>query len=79
MQILQWALDHPSEIERAVLVCATARLTAAEHRVLARSRGTRSSTHDAMDVARMMAHITYLSEEGMERKFARARACRRSR
>jgi homoserine O-acetyltransferase len=26
-----------------------------------------------MDVARMMAHITYLSEEGMERKFARAR------
>ena len=28
-----------------------------------------------MDVARMMAHITYLSEEGMERKFARARAC----
>ncbi len=30
-------------------------------------------THDAMDVARMMAHITYLSEEGMERKFQRAR------
>jgi homoserine O-acetyltransferase/O-succinyltransferase len=72
MQILQWALDHPSEIERAVLVCATARLTAqniafskvARHAILA---------HDAMDIARMMAHITYLSEEGMERKFARAR------
>ena len=28
MQILQWALDHPDEIERAVLVCASARLTA---------------------------------------------------
>ena len=72
MQILQWALDHPSEIERAVLVCATARLSAqniafskvARHAILA---------HDAMDVARMMAHITYLSEEGMERKFDRAR------
>ena len=72
MQILQWALDHPAEIERAVLVCATARLTAqniafskvARHAILA---------HDAMDIARMMAHITYLSEEGMERKFARAR------
>ena len=34
MQILQWALDHPDEIERAVLVCATARLTRPEHRVL---------------------------------------------
>src|SRR5690606_30357234 len=28
MQILQWALDHPDEIERAVLVCASAQLTA---------------------------------------------------
>ena len=28
MQILQWALDHPDEVERAVLVCASARLTA---------------------------------------------------
>jgi homoserine O-acetyltransferase len=72
MQILQWALDHPAEIERGILVCATARLSAqniafskvARHAILA---------HDAMDVARMMAHITYLSEEGMERKFARAR------
>jgi homoserine O-acetyltransferase len=72
MQILQWALDHPTEIERAVLVCATARLTAqnialskvARHAILA---------HDGMDLARMLAHITNLSEEGMERKFGRAR------
>jgi homoserine O-acetyltransferase len=72
MQILQWALDHPSEIEHAILVCATARLSAqniafskvARHAILA---------HDAMDIARMMAHITYLSEEGMARKFDRAR------
>ena len=28
MQALQWALDHPSQIERAVLICATARLSA---------------------------------------------------
>ena len=72
MQILQWALDHPSEIERAVLVCATARLTAQN---IAFSKVARHAilTHDAMDVARMMAHITYLSEEGMERKFDRAR------
>ena len=75
MQSLQWALDHPDEIERAVLVCATARLTRAEHRVLEGRARTRSSSHDAMDVARMMAHITYLSEEGMELQ-VRPRAAR---
>jgi homoserine O-acetyltransferase/O-succinyltransferase len=72
MQILQWSLDHPDEIARAVLVCATARLTAAN---IAFSKVARHAivTHGAMDVARMMAHITYLSEEGMELKFDRAR------
>jgi homoserine O-acetyltransferase len=72
MQILQWSLDHPDEIERAVLVCASARLSAQN---IAFSKVARHAilNHDAMDVARMMAHITYLSEEGMERKFERAR------
>ena len=53
MQILQWALDHPDEIERAVLVCATARLTAqniafskvARHAILAARRDGRRA-HD---------------------------------
>jgi homoserine O-acetyltransferase len=72
MQVLQWSLDHPDEIERAVLVCATARLNAQN---IAFSKVARHAivTHGAMDVARMMAHITYLSVEGMEIKFARAR------
>jgi homoserine O-acetyltransferase len=72
MQILQWSLDHPDEIERAVLVCASSKLTAQN---IAFSKVARHAilTHDAMDVARMMAHITYLSEEGMHRKFERAR------
>ena len=72
MQILQWALDHPDEIERAVLVCATARLTAGN---IAFSKVARHAilTHDAMDVARMMAHITYVSEESLRRKFSRNR------
>jgi len=72
MQILQWSLDHPEEIERAVLVCTTARLTAQN---IAFSKVARHSIarHGAMDIARMMAHITYLSVEGMELKFARAR------
>src|SRR4051812_39147191 len=72
MQILQWSLDHPDEIERAVLVCATARLNAQN---IAFSKVARQAIlkHDAMDVARMMAHITYLSVEAMDLKFARAR------
>jgi homoserine O-acetyltransferase len=72
MQILQWALDHPDEIDRAVLVCATARLSAQN---IAFSKVARQAIlhHDAMDVARMMAHITYVSEESLRRKFDRAR------
>jgi homoserine O-acetyltransferase len=72
MQILQWSLDHPGEIERAVLICASSRLTAQN---IAFSKVARHAilTHDAMDAARMLAHITYLSEPGMELKFARAR------
>jgi len=72
MQALQWSLDHPEEVERAVLVCASARLTAQN---IAFSKVAREAIlrHDGMAVARMMAHITYLSDESMRRKFGRAR------
>jgi homoserine O-acetyltransferase len=72
MQVLQWTLDHPDEIERAVLVCSTARLSAQN---IAFSKVARHAilTHDAMDVARMMAHITYVSDESLRRKFDRER------
>jgi homoserine O-acetyltransferase len=74
MQVLQWALDHPAEIERCVLVCASARLTAQN---VAFSKTARAAIrHDGatgMAFARMMAHITYLSEQGMELKFGRQR------
>jgi homoserine O-acetyltransferase len=72
MQILQWSLDHPDEIERAVLVCSTARLSAQN---IAFSKVARQAilVHDAMDVARMMAHITYVSDESLRRKFDRER------
>jgi homoserine O-acetyltransferase len=72
MQALQWSLDHPEEVERAVLICCTARLTAQN---IAFTKVAREAIlrHDAMDVARMMAHITYLSVESMGLKFDRAR------
>jgi homoserine O-acetyltransferase len=72
MQALQWSLDHPDEVERAVLICATARLTAQN---IAFSKVAREAIlhHGGMDVARMTAHITYLSVESMTIKFDRAR------
>jgi homoserine O-acetyltransferase len=72
MQALQWALDHPHELERAILVCASARLSAQN---LAFSKAAREAIlrHGGMDIARMTAHITYLSERGMDLKFGRAR------
>ena len=67
MQALQWALDQPHEVERAVLICASARLTAQNIALLEgrpRDGDPRRDGHDGMAVARMMAHITYLSERG---------------
>jgi homoserine O-acetyltransferase/O-succinyltransferase len=71
MQALQWSLDHPGEVERAVLVWS-ARLSAQN---IGFSKVAREAIlrHDGMAVARMMAHITYLSGEAMELKFARER------
>jgi homoserine O-acetyltransferase len=74
MQALQWALDHGGELERAVLICASARLSAQN---IGLSKAARSAIvrdgHDGMAFARMLAHITYLSEQGMELKFGRER------
>jgi homoserine O-acetyltransferase len=72
MQALQWSLDQPEEVERAVLICCTARLNAQN---IAFTKVAREAImkHGAMDVARMMAHITYLSVESMGLKFDRAR------
>ncbi len=84
MQVLQWALDHPGEISRAILVCATARLSAQNVALSAAARGAILSDPDFRDgryleagtrpdaglaTARRVAHVTYLSERGMQRRF----------
>jgi homoserine O-acetyltransferase len=73
MQVLQWLIDAPGEIERAVLVCASARLSAQN---IALSHVARRAILDdpvaGMATARRLAHVTYLSERGMAQKFARA-------
>ena len=86
MQALQWALDAPGELGAALVICASARLSAqniafsavARQAILGdpdfhggdyAERGTRPDR--GLALARMLAHITYLSEESMRRKFGR--------
>jgi homoserine O-acetyltransferase len=88
MQVLQWAMDHPHEIANAVLVCASARLSAQNIAFSAVARasimrdehfhgGDYYDTPDApavgLAVARMLAHITYVSDEALAIKFGRQR------
>jgi homoserine O-acetyltransferase len=86
MQVLQWALDDPRDLHAGIVVCASARLSAQNiaFSAVARTAITRDENfHDGdyyeygvrpdvgLAVARMMAHITYLSEEAMRQKFGR--------
>jgi homoserine O-acetyltransferase len=88
MQALQWALDHPDEVERAVLVCVSARLNAQNIALTAVARAAIMNDPDfqngdyldgprrpdnGLSLARKLGHITYLSVESMRRKFDRAR------
>ncbi len=88
MQALEWVLQHPGEVERAVLVAASSRLTAdnialsavARHAILAdpdfcegRYAAQGRRPDHGLSVARRLAHITYVSEELLEHKFGRER------
>jgi homoserine O-acetyltransferase len=88
MQALQWALDYPEELQRAVLVCVSARLNAQNIALTAVARAAIMSDPDfqngdyvdsprrpdsGLSLARKLGHITYLSVESMRRKFDRAR------
>lgn len=88
MQVLQWALDSPDAISRAVVVAASSRLTAQNIAFSAVARdailrdpdfaggdyvGTGRRPDRGLAVARRMAHITYVSEESLETKFGRDR------
>lgn len=85
MQALQWALDAPDEVANAVVVAASSRLSAQNiaFSAVARSAIMRDpefsegrydeggGPRSGLATARMMAHITYLSEEAMASKFGR--------
>jgi homoserine O-acetyltransferase len=86
MQVLQWGLDHPEEVANALVIAASSRLTAqniafsavARRAIMAdphfssgryTAEGVNPDT--GLSIARMMAHITYLSEDALTEKFGR--------
>ena len=86
MQVMQWAADYPERMFSAVCVASAARHSAqniAFHEVGRQAimadpewRGGDYAHHGArpekgLAVARMAAHITYLSETALQRKFGR--------
>ncbi len=87
MQALQWSLSHPDELTHAVVVAASSRLTAQNiafsavaRRAIMADRQFKNGQYAAegtspavgLSIARMMAHITYLSEDAFTEKFGRA-------
>lgn len=87
MQALHWALHYPHELHDAIVVAASSRLTAQNIAFSAVARRaimgdphfddggyTESVDHPdtGLAIARMMAHITYLSEDALTEKFGRA-------
>nr|WP_255622179.1 homoserine O-acetyltransferase [Tessaracoccus sp. OS52] len=86
MQVLEWVLTHPEDAANAIIIAASARLTAQNIAFSAVGRQAimrdpdfhdgdfqlRDTAPDrGLSVARMMAHITYLSEDGFQAKFGR--------
>ena len=87
MQALQWAISYPERIANAVVVAATPKLTAqniAFNEVARRAITTDPDFHGGdyyehgvkpkrgLRLARMIGHITYLSDDAMMEKFGRA-------
>ncbi|MBN1201528.1 MAG: homoserine O-acetyltransferase [Anaerolineae bacterium] len=85
MQALQWAVDMPDRVASVLFLASTAR-SSAQH-IAFNETGRQAiyadpnwnngdyysgpAPHGGLAVARMMAHITYMSEISLERKFGR--------
>jgi homoserine O-acetyltransferase len=86
MQVLQWAIDYPDFIKSAIPIATTTHLSAqsiafdavGRNAILADPNFGEGQYTDSdgpargLAIARMIGHITYLSEESMRRKFGRA-------
>lgn len=86
MQALQWAIQFPQKIKNAVVIASTPKLTTqniAFNEVARRAISSDPDFHEGhyyehqsypangLKLARMLGHITYLSDVGMGQKFGR--------
>ena len=85
MQVLQWSISYPDFVETAICVASTTRLNAqsiafdavGRNAILADPNFDNGQYHGhdlpsrGLAIARMIGHITYLSEESMRHKFGR--------
>ncbi len=86
MQALSWAINCPERIENCIIIAGTARLSAqniAFNEVARRAiindpdfqngnyYETKTKPRSGLSVARMIAHITYLSDNDMAERFGR--------
>jgi homoserine O-acetyltransferase len=84
MQALQWAIDYPEKVRHSIVIAATPKLTAQNIAFNEVARQAISSDPDFRDghycqqgtlprkglmLARMLGHITYLSDDSMAAKF----------
>ena len=86
MQALQWSLDYPDNVNNAIIIAASPKLTAQNIAFNEVARQAITSDPDwcggnyikenkipkrGLALARMLGHITYLSDESMAKKFGR--------
>jgi len=85
MQVLEWCVRYPHKIRSAIPVATTMRHSAlaiafnevARQAIMVDPRWNRGNYYDTerpdlgLSVARMIGHVTYLSDEAMRRKFGR--------
>lgn len=85
MQVLQWAISYPDFVDATICIASTTRLNAqsiafdaiGRNAILADPNFQQGQYHgrdlpgQGLAIARMIGHITYLSEESMRKKFGR--------
>ena len=86
MQVMQWSIDYPNRLRHAVVIAAAPKLTAqniAFNEVARQAIRTDPDFHEGhyyehntepsrgLRIARMLGHITYLSDVSMREKFGR--------